>query len=52
MGDGNRISIGLTCKEYPINRHPGWDKESIGYHGDDGMIFIGSGAGVKFGPLW
>jgi hypothetical protein len=51
-GDGYIISIGLTCKEYPIYRHPGWDKGSIGYHGDDGKIFIESGFGTKFGPLW
>ncbi len=52
LGNENSISIGLTCKECQTNRHPGCEKGSIGYHGDDGKIFIESGAGVKFGPLW
>ncbi len=52
MGDGNAIAIGLTCKEYPNGQLPGWDKGSIGYHSDDGRIFIESGQGKTFGPLW
>jgi hypothetical protein len=49
-GDNCYIAIGLTCKNYPKNRHPGWDKGSIAYHADDGKIFIGHGSGDPFGP--
>merc|ERR1712110_699200 len=44
------ISIGLARKDYPKNRHPGWQRGSIGYHADDGKVFAGSGAGAPFGP--
>jgi hypothetical protein len=44
-------SSGLICsQDYPKHRHPGWNKGSIGYHADDGKIFIGSGVGAPFGP--
>ncbi|BES90640.1 SPRY domain containing 3 [Nesidiocoris tenuis] len=49
-GENCYIAIGLTQKDYPKNRHPGWDKGSIAYHADDGKIFIGSGVGEEFGP--
>jgi len=44
------IAIGLARKDYPKNRHPGWNKGSIAYHADDGKIFVGSGVGSPFGP--
>jgi len=44
------IAIGLARKDYPRNRHPGWNRGSIAYHADDGKIFIGSGVGAHFGP--
>jgi len=40
----------LLKQDYPKHRHPGWNKGSIGYHADDGKIFIGSGVGDPFGP--
>ena len=43
-------SIFLPLQDYPKHRHPGWNKGSIGYHADDGKIFIGSGVGDPFGP--
>ncbi|PSN34268.1 SPRY domain-containing protein 3, partial [Blattella germanica] len=42
--------IRLNGQDYPKHRHPGWNKGSIGYHADDGKIFIGSGVGDPFGP--
>ena len=30
--------VGFSETEAPLNRLPGWDKSSYGYHGDDGMI--------------
>jgi hypothetical protein len=44
------IAIGLARKDYPKNRHPGWNKGSIAYHADDGKVFVGSGVGAPFGP--
>ena len=32
------IAIGLAKKNYPKNRHPGWNRGSIGYHADDGKV--------------
>ncbi|XP_066995473.1 SPRY domain-containing protein 3 isoform X2 [Anabrus simplex] len=49
-GENCYIAIGLTRRDYPRHRHPGWNKGSIGYHADDGKIFIGSGVGDPFGP--
>ncbi|XP_021931938.1 SPRY domain-containing protein 3-like isoform X2 [Zootermopsis nevadensis] len=49
-GESCYIAIGLTRRDYPKHRHPGWSKGSIGYHADDGKIFIGSGVGDPFGP--
>jgi len=49
-GQSCYIAIGLARKDYPKNRHPGWNHGSIAYHADDGKIFVGSGVGGKFGP--
>lgn len=39
------ISIGLAHNEYPLNRHPGWDRGSIAYHCDNGRLFYESNHG-------
>lgn len=44
-GSSCYIAIGLARKDYPRNRHPGWNKGSIAYHADDGKVFMGSGVG-------
>ncbi|ROT82630.1 SPRY domain-containing protein 3 [Penaeus vannamei] len=49
-GRSGYITIGLTKKEYPKNRHPGWNRGSIAYHADDGRVFAGSTVGSLFGP--
>ncbi|XP_041365187.1 SPRY domain-containing protein 3-like [Gigantopelta aegis] len=49
-GENCYIAIGLARRNYPKQRHPGWNKGSIAYHADDGKIFVGSGVGEKFGP--
>ena len=33
-------------------RLPGWDKQSYGYHGDDGHSFCSSGTGQAYGPTF
>eukprot|EP00916_Digyalum_oweni_P019856 GHVL01033169.1.p1 GENE.GHVL01033169.1~~GHVL01033169.1.p1 ORF type:complete len:184 (+),score=2.87 GHVL01033169.1:158-709(+) len=37
------ISIGLCPSDYRANGHPGWKPNSVGYHADDGGIFVESG---------
>ncbi len=49
-GESAYIGIGVGKKEYPLNRMPGWNANSIGYHADDGSLFCGSGFGQVFGP--
>lgn len=49
-GESCYIAIGLARRNYPKDRHPGWNKGSIAYHADDGKIFVGSGIGDPFGP--
>lgn len=49
-GESCYIAIGVAKKDYPKHRHPGWNKDSIAYHADDGKIFMGSGIGDAFGP--
>ena len=46
------VSIGLATRHFPLlGKQPGWDRQSIGYHGDDGALFHGSGTGSRnFGP--
>ena len=29
---------------------PGWNRDSIGYHADDGKLYHERGMGVNFGP--
>lgn len=49
-GEKCYIALGLTRRDYPKNRHPGWSRGSVAYHADDGKIFHGSGVGDPFGP--
>ena len=46
------VSIGLATRRFVLyGRQPGWDKHSLGYHGDDGNLYHGSGrSGRRFGP--
>ena len=45
--------MGLTTKGTPLNRQPGWDDYTFGYHGDDGKVFRESGyPGYSYGPLF
>ena len=39
----------LICKIlFPL----GWEKNSFGYHGDDGHSFCSSGTGIPYGPTF
>lgn len=47
------IGVGLSDKNAPLSRLPGWDKCSYGYHADDGKAFCGaSNAGEDYGPTF
>ena len=44
------IGIGMGERSYPLHRMPGWNRNGIGYHGDDGKLYHESGGGRRFGP--
>ena len=44
------IAIGVGKSTYPLNRHPGWNAGSVGYHADNGHLYKGKGQGDQFGP--
>lgn len=49
-GRDGYIGIGFCWQSNLLNRLPGWDDHSWGYHGDDGHSFCGSGNGKPYGP--
>lgn len=51
-GRDGYMGIGLSAQGVNMNRLPGWDKHSYGYHGDDGHSFCSSGTGVPYGPTF
>ncbi|XP_055379361.1 ran-binding proteins 9/10 homolog [Condylostylus longicornis] len=51
-GKNGYMGIGLTSQTFKMNRLPGWDKNSYGYHGDDGNSFCSSGSGQPYGPTF
>lgn len=44
------ICIGFSSKSVALNRAPGWEPESWGYHGDDGNSFASQNVGKQYGP--
>ncbi|KAI9315253.1 concanavalin A-like lectin/glucanase domain-containing protein [Dichotomocladium elegans] len=44
------IGIGFSAVGTNLNRLPGWDRYSWGYHGDDGKTFDEHGQGQEYGP--
>ncbi|XP_077452311.1 ran-binding protein 10 [Stigmatopora argus] len=51
-GRDGYMGIGLSAQGVNMNRLPGWDKHSYGYHGDDGNSFCSSGTGQPYGPTF
>lgn len=52
-GEGGKIAVGLTAKGTNLNRQPGWDRHTFGYHGDDGKAFRENGyPRNKYGPAF
>ncbi|XP_076897367.1 ran-binding protein M homolog [Bidens hawaiensis] len=46
------IAIGFTPHGFNLHRQPGWEDNSFGYHGDDGLLYHGQGTGDTFGPTY
>ena len=44
------LALGLAKSTYPLHRHPGWNKGSVGYHADNGQLYKEKGIGEAFGP--
>ena len=44
------LAIGLAKSTYPLHRHPGCDKGSVGYHADNGQLYKEVEVGMPFGP--
>jgi len=51
-GRDGYMGVGLSAQGVNMNRLPGWDKQSYGYHGDDGHSFCSSGTGQPYGPTF
>jgi len=51
-GRDGYIGVGLSTQGVNMNRLPGWEKNSYGYHGDDGHSFCSSGTGQSYGPTF
>ena len=46
-GRKGRIGVGLAHQTYPLETMPGWDKNSVAYHCDDGNLFLENGKGTS-----
>lgn len=51
-GAKGHISIGFSSPEVRLSRLPGWEKQSWGYHADDGWSFPGAKDGNPYGPTF
>lgn len=51
-GTKGQIAIGFTTESFKMRRQPGWEANSCGYHGDDGLLYRGQGKGEAFGPTY
>ncbi len=49
-GQEASIGVGVGERGYPMSRMPGWNRNSVGYHGDDGKLYHENGMGKAFGP--
>ncbi|KAI0770953.1 SPRY-domain-containing protein [Trametes elegans] len=46
------ISIGFSAPDVRLSRLPGWERNSWGYHADDGWAFPGHKDGSEYGPTF
>ena len=47
-GKDHLVGVGFSTSKPSLNRLPGWESESWGYHSDDGMSFQCSSSGKKY----
>ncbi|KAI0063120.1 SPRY-domain-containing protein [Artomyces pyxidatus] len=47
-----RCLYSFTASDTRLNKLPGWEKNSWGYHGDDGFSFSAEKAGSTYGPTF
>jgi Ran-binding protein 9/10 len=48
----SHIGVGFCRSSFTLNKLPGWEPESWGYHGDDGYTFCSQGVGKTYGPTF
>ncbi|CAI2177082.1 2127_t:CDS:2, partial [Funneliformis geosporum] len=48
-GENGEIGIGFCTKSASLNKMPGWEDSSWGYHGDDGNTYLNND-GKSYGP--
>ncbi|KAG1043143.1 hypothetical protein G6F43_011730 [Rhizopus delemar] len=51
-GEEGLIGIGFSYAESSLQKLPGWDNASWGYHGHNGRSFAGSEIGQNYGPCF
>ncbi|KAH8101615.1 SPRY-domain-containing protein [Cristinia sonorae] len=51
-GSKGHISLGFSSPDVRLSRLPGWEKQSWGYHADDGWSFPGHKDGSPYGPTF
>ncbi|GAB2271919.1 hypothetical protein Dimus_006747 [Dionaea muscipula] len=51
-GTKGQVSIGFTNESFNMRRQPGWEANSFGYHGYDGLLYRGQSEGEPFGPTF
>jgi hypothetical protein len=50
--DSRFIGLGFCRASVTLDRLPGWEPDSWGYHGDDGHSFCCQGVGKTYGPTF
>ena len=45
------VAIGVVPKNYSLDLAPGWGKDSLGYHSDNGQLYQARDRGKYFGPI-
>ena len=51
-GEFREIGIGLGPLDYNTQWMPGWGDNSIGYHADDGRLFVSTLVSTRRGPVY
>ena len=47
-GKEDIVTVGVCRENYPVDLYPGYGNLSIGYHGDDGGIFVEKNDGISY----